>query len=153
MTGRCRSRRRATTLIEAVVVVVVLALAVPPILTVTNDVAASRADAVHATCAAALAQGTLEQVLADVHTGSSLAAPDYLDAPETGLIDRLAWLASPYVERGFDVNVEIGELVARSGEPTGDAAQDIFRIVTAAVTFPTSRGSSELRISMMVGEP
>lgn len=156
--ARTRAVRRATTLIEAVVVVMVIALAVPPMLTVVNSTADSRAEAVTISVATTLAHGVMERVLADVYAGEeapgieALADADaYLNAPGTGLYERLEWLAEPYEDRGITYTVEIGALVGAEGLATGDASSDVYRKVEVVVGVPGATGRFDLRIASLVG--
>lgn len=153
-----RITRRATTLIEAVVVVMVISLAVPPMLTVVNSTAESRAEAVTISVATTLAQGVMERVLADVYAGEdapgveALADADaYLNAPGTGLYERLEWLAQPYDDRGITYTVEIGSPIGPAGLATGDASLDVYRQIDVVVEVPGATGRFDLRISSLVG--
>ncbi len=153
------STRRAVTLIEAVIVVLVISLAVPPMLTLVDTIAGSRAESARISLATSLAQGVMEQVLADTlpEDGApgldALADPDaYVSTPNTGLRDRLAWLAEPYAERwGIDYSVEIGGPIAADGAPSGDASRDIYRMVTVAVQIPGETERFELSVAALVG--
>lgn len=151
--------RRGVTLIEAVVVVVVLSLAMPPMLSVVNAVAEARAEAATISSATALAQGVMEQVLADVHGGEDAPgyeamedATTYLEEPDSGLYTRLEWIAEPYAARGITFEVQIGAPVGPEGVATGDADADRFRSVTVVVEMPGSQGRFEMRISSLVGD-
>lgn len=156
--ARTHTGCRATTLIEAVVVVMVVALAVPPMLTVVNSTADSRAEAVTISVATTLAQGVMERVLADVYAGEeapgfeALADADaYLNAPVTGLYERLEWLAEPYEDRGITYSVEIGSPIGPEGLATGDASRDVYRQVEVVVEVPGATGRFDLRIASFVG--
>ncbi len=158
MSGHRGTSRRAVTLIEATIVVVVLALAVPPMLSVTTEVVDAQAESVQISCATSLAQGIVEHVLADVHSGegapglAALADADvYLEHPSTGLRTRLAWLAEPYEARGMSWDVEIGPLVNATGSESGDGAADIYRHVDVEVTFGGSRGQMSVSLGLVVG--
>lgn len=147
--------RRGAMLIEAVVVVVLIGLSVPPLLSVVSEAAESRADTVRAAEATMLAQGVMEQILADVYVrgiGVSVLddAETYVDGAGEGLRSRMAWMLEPAAERRFAVDVRIGSPVGPMGFPTGDADRDVFRIVTVGVSFTSTRGQSELSISSMV---
>lgn len=153
--------RRGFTLIEAVIVIVALAIMVPPSIAWLNRAGHDRVDAVNATRATFLATSVLEQVLADAaSTGAGLGfaafadAPAYLDTPATGLRDRLAPVTAPYAAMGMSYSVAIGPLVTQAGAVSGDAAQDVFRVVTVTVNFPASYAASAHSVSMssMVGD-
>lgn len=147
--------RRGAMLIEAVVVVVLIGLSVPPLLSVVSEAAESRADTVRAAEATMLAQGVMEQILADVYVrGIGMSALDdpetYLDAPGQGLRSRMAWMLEPASERRLAMDVLVSGPVGPMGVPTGDVERDAFRLVTVDVRFTSSRGQSELSISSMV---
>jgi type II secretory pathway pseudopilin PulG len=147
--------RRAFTLIEAVMVVVVLAIAVPPTMLLLDQSANERADSVAVTRATTYAQGVMEHVLADVsstHSTRGFAAlsniSTYIDAPTTGLRARLQDMSTPYTNAGMRFDLRVSDLVSASGTATGDAARDVFRVVTVTVSFPSARQSSNLAVSM-----
>ncbi|USN98754.1 MAG: type II secretion system protein [Phycisphaeraceae bacterium] len=162
--GRGRSRpslfRRAFTLIETVLVITVIAIAVPLATRTMSDASADRADSVNALRAGTLAEALLEAVIADVQSDSpglgmaALAdASAYLDSPSTGFRDRVDATASYYTGLGFGYSLDIGPLVASSGEASGDEALDRFRLVTARITWPSARGGDlELSVATYVGE-
>lgn len=153
-----QTQRRAVTLIEATIVVVVLALAVPPMLSVTSDVVDAQTESVQIASATCLAQGIAEHVLADVQSGdgapglAALADIDtYLDHPATGLRARLAWLDEPYRARNMSWEIEIGPLMDASGDESGDPASDIYRRVEIVVSFSGSRGQMSVSLGLIVG--
>ena len=151
--------RRAVTLIEAVVVVVVIAIAVPPMLTVSHAVAGSRAESSRVSVATSLAQGVMEQILADMSEedgapgfGALADADAYLSTPDAGLINRVEWLTEHYSERwGMTVTVEIGDLISVDGSVTGDVSRDIYREVAVVVDIPGETGRFEMRVAALVG--
>lgn len=151
---------RGFTLIEAVVVIVALAVAVPPTLTWMDENVRQRADAVAVTRATALATAVMENVLADVASDSpglgmaALATPtSWLDAPSSGLRARLSGLTADYTAAGYSYDVQVGALVDSSGAVNASPAENVFRIVTVVVNFPSAMGAGrELRIASMVTE-
>ena len=151
-------KNRGFTLIEVVIVVIVLAIAVPPTLNLMQSAASGRADAINTTRATMLATAVMESVLADINSSTeglgfdALADPSvYLNNPDTGLVSRIERQVSPYTDAGFTYAVEISELVGINAVVTGDEAQDIFRVVTVSVTFPSASSASyELPVSLLV---
>lgn len=154
-----RTIRRGFTLIEVVIAVLVLAIAVPPTLGLLDSASASRADTVNSTRATILASSVLESVLADIaSTDDSLGfnaladSAAYLGTPTTGLYDRLEDSLSTYAKYGFSYSVEIGELVSVDGTVSAIAGENIFRVVTVRVVYPSGIGDDfELPVSIMVG--
>ena len=153
-------RRRAFTLIEAVLCVVVLGLAVPPALELMQSAAEHRADGVNTGRATVLSGLVIETVLADVASGSqglgfeALADPSsYLEAPDTGLYARLDGLVDPYERVGMTYSVTVSDLISADGTESSDDAENIFRLVTVTVGYPSSAGATwELPVSVMVGD-
>lgn len=153
-------QHRAFSLIEVVMAVLVLAIAVPPTLGLLNATAASRADTVNSTRATVLASSVLETVLADIASNddslgfSALDDSDtYLDTPSTGLYARLSSSLSSYEKYGFTYSVEIGGLVSVDGTFSASAGENIFRIITVRIVYPSGTGDDySLPVSLMVGE-
>lgn len=144
-----RIRRRASTLLECIVVIVVLALAVPPTLSWMAQASAERADQVNSIRAITLAQGVMENIMADcMSTSAGLGfsafadAATYLDTPTTGLRARLASITSPYETMGFSYTVTIGSPVDSAGAVNADATLNLFRKITVTVDFPLSAGTT-----------
>lgn len=130
-------------------VVVVLALAVPPTLSWMAQASDERADQVNSIRAVTLAQGVMENIMADcMSTSAGLGfsafadAATYLDTPATGLRARLAGVTSPYESLGFSYSVTIGSLVDSSGAVNADSTLNLFRNVTVTVSFPLSGGTT-----------
>jgi type II secretory pathway pseudopilin PulG len=153
------TRRRAFSLIEAIAAIVVLSIAVPSTMAVLVDSSRANADAVNTTRASALASLVLEQVLADASSESPALgfaafadANAYLTTATTGLNDRIAASVAPYQAVGMTYLVTIGDLADNTGAVTGNPALDLFRLVTVTVTFPTSRGSSNLNAAVLVAD-
>jgi type II secretory pathway pseudopilin PulG len=152
--ARRHTRRRAFSLIEAVMVVLVLAICVPPTLNFMQQSAQERADTVAIARATALAQCVMEHVQADVASDDSALgyaalanASTYLSSPSTGLYARLSTHVLPYSNAGLTYTVSIGSQVSSTGAATGNASQDLFRLVTVNVSAPSSRTSTPLAFS------
>ncbi|KAA0215992.1 MAG: hypothetical protein DYG94_09875 [Leptolyngbya sp. PLA3] len=149
--------RRGFSLIEAAIIVVMIGIAAPPAARMLVDAAGERSDRVLISCATTYAAAVIEQVMADVSAGGLdvLADEDaYLDAGGTGLWDRLAWVSEPFEARGLSADLSISDLVARDGEVSGDAEDNLFRVVIVTVNIPTGDGQVlELPVSVMLGEP
>jgi hypothetical protein len=152
-------RRPAFSLIEVVVSVLMLSLAVPPVLEMVSLAGADRADTVNTNRAVVLATLVLESVVADIASGEptlgfdALADPaSYLNAPATGLSDRLAGVSQPYLAVGMAWTLDIGPLVGPQGVADTDPAGNLFRTVTVRVTYPSASGGGlVLPVSVMVG--
>lgn len=151
------SQRRAFSLLEAAIVTVALALAVPPAFVMLGDVAAGQGERLRAVQASTLAEAVLETVLADVASdedglGFEALADDaaYIDTPFTGLRARLALIAAPYEDAGLTYDIAIGGLVAADGVASGDALQDVHRVVTVTVTAPAASGADDLSMPFSV---
>lgn len=153
-------KHRAFTLIEAVMCVIVLGLAVPPALELMQSASAHRADAVNTGRATILAGLVLETVIADVCSeadGLGFAALDdldtYLNAPDSGLYTRLEAAATPYEAVGMSFTVVVSDPICADGTVASDATQNLFRLVTVTVQYPSSDGVNwELPVFMMVGD-
>lgn len=151
-------RRRAFTLIEAVVIVVVLAIAIPTTLTFLNDANQRRVDSVNTTRATALATCVMEHVLADVSSKASglgfsalSNSNAYLNTAGTGLVARLSTFTNLYSGMGMTYTVTIGPLADKTGVATGVVTEDVFRVVTVAVSFTGADGTARtLNIKSMV---
>ena len=151
---------RGFSLIEAVAIVLVVSIAVPPGLAMLSEVTERRADAAAIERATTLAIAVLERVTADVHAGddaglgyAALADEEsYLDDPIDGLRARMQWVSEPYEAAGLRWEIEVGEPAAADGAATGDTERDVFRRVTARVTFPTVLGDRTLELATLVGE-
>ncbi|MCA9304625.1 MAG: prepilin-type N-terminal cleavage/methylation domain-containing protein [Phycisphaerales bacterium] len=156
---RSRITDRAFTLIEVVIAVLILAIAVPPTLGLLDATAAGRADTVNSTRATILASSVLESVLADIaSTDESLGfsaledAAAYLDTPTAGLYARLSGSLGTYEKYGFTYSVEIGELVGVDGTVSASPSENLFRVITVRVGYPSGTGDDfELPVSLMVG--
>jgi hypothetical protein len=144
---------------RAVVVVLIISFAVPPMLTVVNAAADSRAESATISVATTLAQGVMERILADVYAGEEAPgfhalddADAYLNTPGSGLYERLAWLIEPYEARGITYTVEVGAPIGPEGFATGDPAADLYRQIDVVVQVPGATGSFDLRLASIVGE-
>lgn len=148
--------RRGFSLIEAAVIVLMIAVAVPTSVRMLGRSSDERTDRVMMALATTYAGAVLEQVLSDVSAGGLdvlVDADGYLDSPGVGLWARLAWVSEPYEARGLDAEVEISGLVDRFGEVSADAEENLFRVVTARVSFGLSSGEVlSMPVSMMVTE-
>lgn len=130
-------------------VVVVLALAVPPTLSWMTQSADERADQVNSIRAITLAQGVLENIMADsMSTSAGLGfsafanSATYVDTPTTGLRARLSSVSSPYESLGFSYSITIGALMDSTGAVNADTTLNLFRKVKVTVSFPLSSGST-----------
>jgi type II secretory pathway pseudopilin PulG len=148
--------RRAFTLIEAITVVVIIALTVPPAVMFLDAASQRREDSVQAQRAATLAQGLMELVLADIASDNvALGFSALSDMPtyQTAFTTRADTLTSLYTDMGFAYSIEATPLVSASGVATGNAQQDIFRIVTVVVTAPRANAAPiDVRFSALVGD-
>ena len=150
--------RRAFSLLEVVAVVLILAIAVPPTVAVLQQRTTDRVNAVNTARATVLAQGVLENVLADAQsaaTGQGYAAfantNTYLNTAVTGLRARLTNLTQPYQNLGMTWDVSFSVPVSSTGTATGNSAQDLFRISTVSVQAPdASGGTLTVSISCLV---
>lgn len=149
---------RAFSLIEVVIAVMVLAIAVPPTLNLLDSAGAGRADAINTTRSTMLATSVLETITADINSDApglgfeALAdANTYLSTPSTGLYARLSAYLEPYTSAGMSYIVDIGTLVASDGQVSSNADDNLFRVITVRVSFPSaSTASYEVPISTMV---
>ncbi|MFG0245830.1 MAG: prepilin-type N-terminal cleavage/methylation domain-containing protein [Phycisphaerales bacterium JB052] len=157
-TNQPKRKLRGFTLIEVVIAVIVLAISVPPTLNLMDSAASGRADAINTTRATLLATSVLETITADLSSNDPGLGFDalsdagaYLDTANTGLKARLESTLEPYTSAGFTYSVSIGTLVSSDGTVSADADDNIFRIITVRVVFPSaSTASYELPISVMV---
>jgi len=151
---------RAFSLIEVVMVVVILAIAVPPTLGILMDNASSRADTINTSRATVLASSVLEGILADAASSDdalgfdALADADaYLNTPTTGFVDRMRPITDDHAALGLSYTVQIGELVDATGAVSGEPDENIFRVVTVRVRYPSARGADMVMpVSIMVSE-
>lgn len=141
--------RRAFTLVESLAVIIVLSIAIPPAVSMMVDSAGAQSDAVMQARATWFASALLEQVMADVNSdapGLGFAALDdtdaYLTTATTGFNDRNAALVASYNAMGLTHDFLFGDLADATGAVTGDADQDVFRTVTAEVTWTDMSGAS-----------
>lgn len=148
------------TLIEVVIAVIILAIAVPPTLNLMDSAASGRVDAINTTRATLMASSVIETVLADMSSSDPALGFDalsdanaYLNTPNTGLIDRLSKPLAPYTDAGFQYSVTIGELVREDGSVSGDANENVFRVVSVRVGFASASSASyQLPVSIMVSD-
>ncbi len=160
MSARYLRNRRGFSLIEVVIAVVVLAIAVPPSLGLLESSAARRADAVNTTRATILASSVLEGILADIASsdgalGMAALADSgaYLDTPTTGFYDRMDDSLGIYQKYGITYTVEIGSLVSADGTVAADENENVFRVVTVYVSYPSATDEGfTLPVSLMVTE-
>jgi len=151
-----RTRRRASTLIEAVICVAVLGIAVPPMLEIITNAAADRADAVNTERAAIFAQSIMEAVIADAasrHDGlgfAALAQPgSYLD----GFSQRNAAIATAHEQIGMDYAISISGPVDRTGTENTDESRNLYRVVRVTVTYRSADGPDyAMPVSMLIGD-
>lgn len=150
--------RRAFTLIEVVIAVIVLAIAVPPTLNLLDSAGAGRADAINTSRATYLATTVLESVMADLTSTQETLGFDalgdesaYLNTPVTGLYARLEGIVEPYTRMGLTYSVGISELVSSDATVSDDIDENVFRIVTVRVSFPSATSAAyTMPVSMMV---
>jgi len=148
------------TLIELVIAVLVLAIAVPPTLSLLNSAADGRVDAINTTRATFLATSVAESIMADMSSEAeglgfqALENSDaYLNDPSTGLRTRLQPHIAQYTSFGFTYTVEIGELVSSDGVASGQPTENVFRVITLTVRYPSTRGAEHaMPVSFMVSE-
>lgn len=146
--ARGRTCGRGVTLVEAVLAVVVLALAVPPVLSMSVEANAARVNAALTTRASVLAQAVLEEVLADVVSDNASLGFDALaDAgyADTVLPARLNASDAPgaiAASSGLAWTLEVGDLVSATGEADSDAALNAYRLVTVRVSYRSAGGAS-----------
>jgi len=149
---------RAFSLIEVIIAVIVLAIAVPPTLNMMDSAASGRVDAINTTRATLLATSVLEMVMADLSSNDADLGFDalsdtnaYINTPGTGLEDRLETLVEPYTSAGFTYSVNVGSLISADGTVSVDVDENIFRVITVRVSFPSaSTASYELPVQVMV---
>lgn len=159
MTERAIKLRRAFSLIEAAAVIVIVALIVPPVATMLTNSAGTRAEHVSLARASMLGDAVLETIVADAASdeptlgfGAFADADAYLNASGTGLRDRLSATAELYAQYGLGYVVTIGPLADASGQVTGDAGEDRYRLVTVIVTHPSQAGSGEVSFAVVLGD-
>lgn len=152
-------RRRAFSLIEVAFSVAMLAIAVPAVLELMGAAAADRADAVNTTRAVLLATMVAETVIADTASSHSTLGFDalntpstYLDDPAGGLRARLQDAAEPYASLGMRFEVDLGPLVGADAQTDADPDNNLFRVVTVRVRYPSASGAElEMPLSVVVG--
>lgn len=159
MNGQACNPRRGFSLIEAAAVIVIVALIVPPVATMLTNSAGTRAERVSLARAAMLGDAVLETIVADAASDEptlgfdALADSDeYVNGSGTGLRDRLSATAELYARYGLSYRVMIGPLADASGQVTGDAGEDRFRLVTVIVTHPSRAGTSEVSFAVVLGD-
>ena len=149
---------RAFSLIEVVIAVLVLAIAVPPTLNLLEDAGAGRVDSINTTRATMLAMSVIEMITADIDSSAEGLGFDaladealYFETPNTGFHDRIESLIEPYLDVGLSYSVDIGALVSADGSVSEDVDENVFRVITVRVTFPSANTSSYVvPISTMV---
>ncbi|MEM9065661.1 MAG: hypothetical protein AAGB51_09255 [Planctomycetota bacterium] len=151
--------QRAYSLVEAVIVVAVLAIAIPPGLISLRETTTQRAESVGVTRATSLASAVMEQVIADVTSDDAslgfAALSDmsvYVDAAGVGLRDRVDGVASGAESVGLSYTVSASALVSIDGAATGNPAEDLFRIVTVSVVYPSPDGDRTLELQALLGD-
>jgi prepilin-type N-terminal cleavage/methylation domain-containing protein len=152
--------RRGFTLIEVVIAVIVLAIAVPPTLNLMDSASAGRVDAINTTRATLLSTLVIESILADMTSNDSglgfAALSDsaaYLSTTTTGLYDRISTLTDSYTNVGLSYTVTIGVLVASDGNVSGTSSENIYRMVTVDVAFPSANSAPlTMPVSIMISE-
>ena len=157
MSRRRPTTRRAFTLIEAVVIVIVVAVAVPPSLMWLDESVTRRVDAANLTRATMLGTAVMENVLADCGSDAAGLGFAALATPATyttSLSTRMGSTLSPYQAAGLSYSVTIGSLVSASGVASADVTQNVFRLVTVNVTYPSAAGGTRtFAVSAMVTGP
>lgn len=154
-------RRRGFTLIEAIAAIVILGLIAPVSMVTLRDAAAARSESIQMTRASWLACAVMETVLADAASdedGLGFAAfadaDAYLNTPGAGLAARFAGTTAFYEGLGFGWALDIGGLVSASGVATGEADEDVYRVVTVTVSWVGAwRGSKDYELSALVSDP
>lgn len=149
MSARSVSSRRGFSLVEAIVVIVVVSLLVPPSVSMLREAQTMRVDSANASRASVLARAVMEQVLADASSpapalgmAALASAPDYLDAPGTGLRARMGTVTAAYDTLGLTWDVSIGGLVSASGAADADSSRNIYRVVEVTVSWNSARGGA-----------
>ena len=152
--------RRGFTLIEVIIAVIVLAIAVPPTLNLMDSASAGRVDAINTTRATMLGTLVIESIIADMSSNDPnlgfAALSDsvaYLSTTTTGLYDRISTLTDSYTNVGLSYTVTIGDLVSSDGTVSGTSSENIYRLVTVDVVFPSANSAPfTMPISIMVSE-
>ncbi|MCA9309934.1 MAG: hypothetical protein KDA21_01945, partial [Phycisphaerales bacterium] len=147
-------------LVEAIAAIVILAITAPLTLSVLSDASAARVDTLNVTRAAWYAGAVMETVIGDVASSApdlgfdALATPaQYLDAPGTGLNDRLSDVVVVYTQCGMSHEVDVGDLVSADGSATGDPDLDLYRYVSVTITWTSPRhGVRDLTTGVLVCE-
>lgn len=152
---------RGFSIIELIAVILVLAIMVPTTLSMVADASRTRLSTARATTAATFAASIAEHIIADTHSNDptiafpALADSDtYLNAPDTGLNHRLAWLIEHHANLGYTHTITIGPLISADTTITNDPALDIYRRITVAITWshPTD-GPQSFDLPLIVGDP
>jgi prepilin-type N-terminal cleavage/methylation domain-containing protein len=150
--------KRGFTLIEAVIAIVVLAIAVPATTAMIRDATVARADSAQTARALWLGNAICEQMLADAASDDPALGMEafeeqyaYVNAPDTGLRDRLETLLSDYEPFGMDFALSIGPLVAVSGIASGDPERDVYRSVELRILWRSATGDqNSMPLSLIV---
>lgn len=154
---RCDRSRRGFSLVEAVIIIVMMTIAIPPSIRMMTEASSHRADRVLLSVGTTCAQALSDQIMADVSAGGLGVLADsvtYLDAPATGLWDRVSWVFEPYEDRSLTAEVTISSLVSWQGVVSEDSEENLFRIVTIVVGVPMADGVLlEMPVTLMLGEP
>ncbi|MHC4975906.1 MAG: hypothetical protein ACYTF7_04790 [Planctomycetota bacterium] len=152
-------QRRAITLIECVASIALLAAAMPPTLTLLNDAADARIEAMLVERATWYATALIESVAADVGSASAglgFEALDddnaYLNDVSSGLLARTQDIETLYSSTDLSATVDISEKVSADGTSTGDSDLDVFRTVTVTVTWARRGGTGSMALSRLVGD-
>ncbi len=156
--AHAKGSRGGFTLLECVFVVVILALTVPVSVIFLEQRTSERHDALQYARATALAQGVLENVLADASSKDSslgyaafASSTTYLDASTTGLYARLDPMIALYGGMGIRCDVTIGPESAANGLVSGTASNNVFRTVTVTATFTNSMSEqAQVQLSAVV---
>jgi hypothetical protein len=69
-----------------------------------------------------------------------LADASYAGDGPAGVLDRLASILEPLHSDGFESSLRIGPLADALGAITGDADEDIYRTVTAQISYRDAQG-------------
>lgn len=146
---RARHSRQAFTLLESVVTVVILAAVVPVSVMFLDSRTNEKADALQYARANALAQGVMENVLADASSKNLALGYDkfassstYLNNSTTGLYARLDPMITTYANFGIRCDITIGAETAANGVVSGTASDNVFRNITVTASFTDSTSNT-----------